>query len=122
VNNLTHLTSNLTHLTTSSITPSISPRTTKGIRVGDCGTKFGRNGLDNGFIQFTHVKIPRSHMLCKYAAVDAAGGYSQRGRKQLQYGALIGGRAIMVTDSAIWYGARFFGQGLFCDRIWIVGK
>lgn len=28
--------------------------------------------------------------------------YLQRGRKQLQYGALIGGRAIMVTDSAVW--------------------
>lgn len=41
-------------------------------------------------------------MLSKYAAVTPDGGYVQRGRKQLQYGALIGGRAIMVTDSAIW--------------------
>ena len=41
-------------------------------------------------------------MLSKYATVDPAGEYVQRGRKQLQYGALIGGRAIMVTDSAIW--------------------
>ncbi len=26
----------------------------------------GRNGTDNGWIQFTHVRIPRSHMLMKY--------------------------------------------------------
>ena len=73
-----------------------------GRRIGDCGAKFGRSGLDNGWIQFDHVKVPREAMLAKYAAVDAAGVYTQRGRKQLQYGALIGGRAIMVTDSAIW--------------------
>jgi acyl-CoA oxidase len=36
-----------------------------GIRVGDCGAKFGRNGLDNGFIQFDHVQVPRENMLCK---------------------------------------------------------
>ncbi len=73
-----------------------------GVRVGDCGAKFGRHGLDNGFIQFDHVKVPRSAMLCKYSTVSPEGAYSRRGRKQLQYGALIGGRAIMVTDSAIW--------------------
>ena len=74
-----------------------------GVRAGDCGTKFGRNGLDNGWIQFNHVKVPHSSMLSKYSKVDPeTGTYSQRGRKQLQYGALIGGRAIMVTDSAIW--------------------
>ena len=73
-----------------------------GIRVGDCGAKFGRNGLDNGWIQFNHVKVDRGAMLCKYSQVDAAGNYTQRGSKQLQYGALIGGRAIMVTDSAVW--------------------
>ena len=73
-----------------------------GIRVGDCGAKMGRNGLDNGWIQFTHVQVPRSAMLNKYASVSPDGKYTQRGSKQLQYGALIGGRAIMVTDSAVW--------------------
>jgi hypothetical protein len=27
-----------------------------GIRLGDCGAKMGRNGLDNGWIQFDHVR------------------------------------------------------------------
>ena len=74
-----------------------------GVRAGDCGAKFGRNGLDNGWIQFNHVHVPHSAMLSKYSSVDPeTGDYTSRGRKQLQYGALIGGRAIMVTDSAVW--------------------
>lgn len=74
-----------------------------GVRAGDCGAKFGRNGLDNGWIQFDHVKVDHSAMLCKYSKIDKeTGAFAQRGRKQLQYGALIGGRAIMVTDSAVW--------------------
>ena len=72
-------------------------------RALDNGAKFGRNGLDNGWLQFNHVKVPHSAMLCKYSKVDPeTGEFVQKGRKQLQYGALIGGRAIMVTDSAIW--------------------
>lgn len=28
-----------------------------GIKVGDIGTKFGYNGVDNGFLMFDHVRI-----------------------------------------------------------------
>ena len=70
-----------------------------GVRAGDCGVKFGRNGLDNGWLQFNHVRVPHSAMLCKYSSGsrnrDLAVGRCK------QYGALIGGRAIMVTDSAV---------------------
>jgi len=27
-----------------------------GVRIGDLGAKFGRNGIDNGWIQFHHVR------------------------------------------------------------------
>ena len=73
-----------------------------GIRIGDCGHKMGRNGLDNGYIQFTHVRVTRDALLSKYCKVTANGEYSRQGAKQLAYGALIGGRAAMVTDSALW--------------------
>ena len=59
-----------------------------------------RNGLDNGFLQFDHVRVPRERCL-QVASVSEDGARTSSGRKQLQYGALIGGRAIMVTDSAI---------------------
>jgi len=40
-----------------------------GIEVGDCGAKMGRNGLDNGYIQYHNVKIPRQDMLMRWAQV-----------------------------------------------------
>ena len=37
-----------------------------GVRLGDCGHKMGRNGLDNGWIQFDHVRVGRDALLSKY--------------------------------------------------------
>lgn len=33
------------------------------------GAKMGLNGIDNGWIQFDHVRVPHDHMLCRYAQV-----------------------------------------------------
>jgi acyl-CoA oxidase len=40
-----------------------------GISIGDIGMKMGRNGIDNGWIQFTNVRIPRTFMLMKHTKV-----------------------------------------------------
>jgi len=40
-----------------------------GVNIGDCGPKMGRDGIDNGWIQFDHVRIPREDMLMKWAKV-----------------------------------------------------
>lgn len=37
-----------------------------GVNIGDLGKKMGRDGIDNGYIQFTYVRVPRSHMLMKH--------------------------------------------------------
>ncbi|ORX65646.1 acyl-CoA oxidase [Basidiobolus meristosporus CBS 931.73] len=71
-----------------------------GINIGDIGKKMGRDGIDNGWIQFTHVRIPRQNMLMKYAQVTRTGKVIQPPLAQLAYGALIGGRVSMVRDSA----------------------
>ena len=41
----------------------------KGVTVGDIGLKFGYEMLDNGFLRFDHVRIPRDQMLMKNAQV-----------------------------------------------------
>lgn len=33
-----------------------------GINIGDIGKKMGRDGIDNGYIQFTYVRVPRAHV------------------------------------------------------------
>ncbi|KAL7416641.1 putative acyl-coenzyme A oxidase I [Mrakia frigida] len=71
-----------------------------GVNIGDIGKKMGRDGIDNGYIQFTYVRIPRSHMLMKHCQVSRTGEVTQPPLAQLTYGALLGGRTSMVTDSS----------------------
>jgi acyl-CoA oxidase len=47
-----------------------------GVTVGDIGPKFGYNGVDNGFLRFDHVRVPRECMLMRYSSVDPQGKYT----------------------------------------------
>ncbi|ODQ51405.1 acyl-coenzyme a oxidase 2 [Saitoella complicata NRRL Y-17804] len=71
-----------------------------GVTIGDIGKKMGRDGIDNGFIQFSQVRIPRSYMLMKHIKVTRTGEVKSEAMAQLTYGALIAGRVSMVVDSA----------------------
>merc|ERR1712176_1227615 len=41
----------------------------------DFGPKLGYNGVDNGFLRFDHVRIPRQQLLQKYSKVTRNGQY-----------------------------------------------
>lgn len=69
-----------------------------GITIGDCGKKMGRDGIDNGWIQFKNVRVPRDQMLQKWAKVSREGVYSQPPKAQLAYGALLGGRVSIIAN------------------------
>ncbi|NUP59023.1 MAG: acyl-CoA dehydrogenase [Pseudarthrobacter sp.] len=47
-----------------------------GIGGEDDGIKGGLNGIDNGRLHFTHVRVPRTNLLNRYGDVDADGTYS----------------------------------------------
>lgn len=47
-----------------------------GVTTGDCHYKGGLPGVDNGRIQFDHVRIPRDNLLNKYADVAEDGTYT----------------------------------------------
>ena len=47
-----------------------------GVTTSDCQYKGGLPGVDNGRIQFDHVRIPRENLLNKYADVTEDGTYS----------------------------------------------
>ncbi|EMG50214.1 POX5 Acyl-coenzyme A oxidase 5 [Candida maltosa Xu316] len=70
-----------------------------GVTVGDIGAKMGRDGIDNGWIQFSSVRIPRFYMLQKYCKVSREGEVVMPPSEQLSYSALIGGRVTMMMDS-----------------------
>jgi acyl-CoA oxidase len=41
-----------------------------GVTCGDVGAKMGRQGLDNGWLQFSQVRVPRNYMLMKWAQLS----------------------------------------------------
>lgn len=47
-----------------------------GIGGEDDGVKGGLNGIDNGRLHFTNVRIPRTNLLNRYGSVDADGTYT----------------------------------------------
>ncbi len=75
-----------------------------GVRIADCGFKAGLNGVDNGQLWFTGVRIPRTALLDRYGSVAPDGNYStpienQTKRFFTMLGTLIQGR-ISVAGGA----------------------
>jgi acyl-CoA oxidase len=75
-----------------------------GVRIEDCGPKAGLNGVDNGRLWFTGVRVPREALLNRYADVAEDGTYSSPiesdGRRFFtMLGALVRGR-VSVAGSA----------------------
>jgi len=92
-----------------------------GVAIEDCGEKLGLNGIDNGRLVFDRVRIPRDHLLDRFASVDADGTYrssiaSPAKRFFTMLGTLVGGRiaiggaavtaAEVALAIAVRYGAR----------------
>jgi len=47
-----------------------------GVRFEDNGYKMGLNGVDNGRLWFTHVRVPRKNLLNRFGNIDDHGQYS----------------------------------------------
>ncbi|AJS05516.1 Pox1p [Saccharomyces cerevisiae YJM1400] len=83
-----------------------------GVSIGDIGAKMGRDGIDNGWIQFRNVVIPREFMLSRFTKVVRSpdGSVAVKTEPQLDqisgYSALLSGRVNMVMDS-FRFGSKF---------------
>jgi acyl-CoA oxidase len=60
----------------------------------------GRDGIDNGWMQFNNVEVPRTNMLMKWAKLSPEGVYTKPPKAQLAYGALLRGRVGLIMNSA----------------------
>eukprot|EP01118_Nematostelium_gracile_P014776 TRINITY_DN5834_c0_g1_i3.p1 TRINITY_DN5834_c0_g1~~TRINITY_DN5834_c0_g1_i3.p1 ORF type:complete len:661 (+),score=163.65 TRINITY_DN5834_c0_g1_i3:142-2124(+) len=60
-----------------------------GVTVGDIGPKFGYGTIDNGFLRFDHVRIPRRNMLMRFAKVSPEGTYSKPPHDKIAYGTML---------------------------------
>jgi len=49
--------------------------TLRGVTIGDCGKKAGMQGVDNGFILFNNIRIPRTNLLNRFSDVTEDGKF-----------------------------------------------
>jgi acyl-CoA oxidase len=75
-----------------------------GVRLLDCGTKMGLNGIDNGRMWLDHVRIPRENLLDRYGGVGVDGKYaspiaSPTQRFTTMISALVGGRLVVAQGA-----------------------
>ncbi|XP_063974063.1 peroxisomal acyl-coenzyme A oxidase 3-like [Diachasmimorpha longicaudata] len=90
------------------IVPVRDPKTMlplPGVIIGDLGEKVGLNGVDNGYVMFQNVKIPRENLLNKMGDVTPDGKYvspvkDQSKRFGASLGALSLGRVSITNISA----------------------
>uniref|UniRef100_A0A0K0EQU0 Acyl-coenzyme A oxidase n=1 Tax=Strongyloides stercoralis TaxID=6248 RepID=A0A0K0EQU0_STRER len=71
-----------------------------GIIVGDIGPKFAFSSIDNGYIRFNNVKIPREFMFMKYAKVEKGGKYCKPIHEKAAYGSMVFVRSVMILQQA----------------------
>ncbi|KAG0068844.1 acyl-Coenzyme A oxidase [Linnemannia elongata] len=72
-----------------------------GVTAGDIGHKAGRQGLDNGWIQFTSVRIPRQNMMMKWASMSPEGEFTPSPNPVLSYATLIPERFTLLGGSQV---------------------
>jgi len=92
--------------------------TLPGVTIEDCGEKMGLNGVDNGRLYFDQVRVPRAHLLDRFASVSAEGEYtspiaSSGKRFFTMLGTLVGGRVsiamcgLVAAKSALAIAVRY---------------
>jgi acyl-CoA oxidase len=103
-----------------------------GVEIEDCGDKMGLQGVDNGRLRFSAVRIPRDNLLDRFGTVAEDGVYSSPVRSPgarffTMIGALvegricIGGAGLAVARNALTIAVRWgerrrqFGTGLDMD-------
>lgn len=75
-----------------------------GVTIGDCGDKVGLHGVDNGFLKFNNVRVPRVNLLNRFGDVKPDGTYvseikSEGRRFAAVLGELITGRMSLCMGS-----------------------
>ncbi|XP_070507367.1 acyl-coenzyme A oxidase 1-like [Chironomus tepperi] len=69
-----------------------------GIKIGEIGTKLGYNTVNNGFLAFNNVRIPRKNMLMKNSEVTENGDYIVHKNPLLTYGTMTMTRIGIINE------------------------
>lgn len=73
-------------------------RLLRGIESGDIGCKSGFESTDNGFVKFSHHRVPRINMLMRYGHVHEDGRFEKKGNEIVMYASML----VLRTKLCIW--------------------
>mmetsp|Transcript_34554 Transcript_34554/g.25666 ORF Transcript_34554/g.25666 Transcript_34554/m.25666 type:complete len:212 (-) Transcript_34554:166-801(-) len=76
-------------------------RTFPGIEAGDIGSKFGMNTKDNGYLLFTHYRIPRANMLMRFVKLERDGSVTMVGNPKILYSVMLFTRIQLCQTGAL---------------------
>ncbi|CAO3704034.1 unnamed protein product [Rhizopus stolonifer] len=84
------------------IRSSIDLKPCPGVTVGDIGPKAygGFATVDNGFVLFDHVRIPRENMLMRFSRLTREGKYLPPIHDKLSYGGMVKLRVNIASDTS----------------------
>ena len=71
-----------------------------GIDIGDIGKKMGFHGVNNGYLGFKNVRIPRTNMLMRHAQVLEDGTFIKSPADVLTYFTMVFSRCHIARNSA----------------------
>lgn len=72
----------------------------KGVHIGEIGPKLGMKAVNNGFLGFDNVRIPRKNMLMRNAQVLEDGTFIKSPASVLTYGTMMFVRVVIIRDMA----------------------
>lgn len=72
-----------------------------GIDIGEIGTKLGMKSVNNGYLGFKNVRIPRLNMLMKNSQVLPDGTFVAPKSSVLTYGTMMFVRVALIRDTAL---------------------
>ena len=72
----------------------------QGIEVGDIGTKLGYNSVDNGYLKFTHYRVPRAALLSRFVSITRDGEFSMNANPRIIYQIMVQTRIAITTGAA----------------------
>ena len=71
-----------------------------GVEVGDIGTKLGYDSVDNGYLLFKNVKVPRSALLSRFTEITKEGDFELKSDPRLLYSIMSTTRLSIIMGCA----------------------
>jgi acyl-CoA oxidase len=72
-----------------------------GVECGDLGRKYGYDVIDNGYVRFHKLRIPRQNMLMRFAQVSEEGEFKRLGNELMMYACMLIMRSTLCMFSSL---------------------